>query len=585
MVGKLFILILMAILVIPGGVFAFSETGGVENIFSYGAGLRALGMGAAFTAMTQDPTLAYWNPGSMPFNQYKEFSLFGTRSIADTYYFSGFYTNPTISLGTLSIGAMGIYTGGIQSYDENASPITTAASDYLHYQILLSYGYNFSFGLGVGTTAKVEQIRITDYKGTGASFDVGVFLNPPKIPWLAMGVVVQDVYGTGIRLATEYEENTRVYKAGLAANFKLGKNKKTRLSFSTDARVYMDNYNPGTKEIYYDFNFGHELSFADRLMFRVGYRGFTPESAFENFPQGVSLGLGIRQWGLGIDYAVSFEDPDWQGTAELLMRLGISYRFGKSIQEKKNIQAEKIKTQIEEGIREATKQYEQELEQLSAEYNREKERIILEMDEKYRERLATIDQTIEETRQDIIADLTAQFEAEKRRALEELTRQYEQQRAQLESQLARERTTFQQRIQSLETQFEQEKQTLRQQITADESFKSETYARGLQLLADGKYSEALTEFETVARYDPDYLKVQEYINLARGQMKDVSTYSPQIMELYYRGVDLFVQKNYEQAIQEWERILEIDPYNKLALRNIKEAQERLRKLKELGATE
>ena len=57
------------------------------------------------------------------------------------------------------------------------------------------------------------------------------------------------------------------------------------------------------------------------------------------------------------------------------------------------------------------------------------------------------------------------------------------------------------------------------------------------------------------------------------------------MNLYYAGVDLFVQKKYQEAINEWEKILAIDQYNKLALRNIKEAKSRLRKLKELGVNE
>ena len=180
------ILSILPLLFLPLTLSAQVETGGVDNIFSYGAGLRALGMGGAFTAMKHDPTLAYWNPGAMAFNQHKEFSLFGTRTIASSYYFSGFYTNPTINLGTLSIGSLGMYTSGIQSYDENASPITGAKTDYLHYQILLSYGYNFKFGLGVGATAKIEQMRITDYKGTGASFDVGVLYTPPPLPWLSL---------------------------------------------------------------------------------------------------------------------------------------------------------------------------------------------------------------------------------------------------------------------------------------------------------------------------------------------------------------------------------------------------------------
>jgi len=61
----------------------------------------------------------------------------------------------------------------------------------------------------------------------------------------------------------------------------------------------------------------------------------------------------------------------------------------------------------------------------------------------------------------------------------------------------------------------------------------------------------------------------------------VRSYPPEIMNIYYRGIDLFVQKKYEEAIAEWQKILEIDPYNQLALRNIKEAEQRLRKLREL----
>ena len=35
----------------------------------------------------------------------------------------------------------------------------------------------------------------------------------------------------------------------------------------------------------------------------------------------------------------------------------------------------------------------------------------------------------------------------------------------------------------------------------------------------------------------------------------------------------------------WQQILEIDPYNKLAYRNIAEAEARLRKIEELGISE
>ena len=60
-----FILILILTVSIPIGVAAQSESGGVENVFSYGAGLRALGMGGAFTAVANDENAKWWNPAGM----------------------------------------------------------------------------------------------------------------------------------------------------------------------------------------------------------------------------------------------------------------------------------------------------------------------------------------------------------------------------------------------------------------------------------------------------------------------------------------------------------------------------------------
>jgi len=559
-----FISIFLLVIIFPTFSVFSDEYGGVENVFSYGSGLRALGMGGAFTAMDGDPSLIFWNPGAMTFNQYKEISFYGTKTIADSYYFGGFYTNPTLSLGTLSLGAMGIY------------------SDYLDYQIMLSYGYKFEWGLGLGATAKIEQVRLLDYAGTGASFDIGIYLRPKSAQWFAVGAVVQDVYGTGIKLGTEYETNTRMYKLGIATNILFGKKRNTRLSFDFDTRLYTDNYNPSSGTILYDFSFGTELSFSDIFMIRAGYKNFSP-SSFKNLPLGVTVGLGFRQWGFGIDYAVTFEDPEWQGTAELLMRLGISYRFGKSIDERKKIEAQKIKKQIEEGIRKATKQYEEKLSELKNEYEKEREQLVLQFDVKYKQKLEEINRSYGTQKEELIADLTAQFEAEKNKAMEELAKRYENERLQLQQRLEQERMLSAQKMQELQKKFEKEKMTIAKKIQADESFKSEHYSKGLQLFADGNYKEALAEFETIARFDPKYLKVQEYIRRTKAEMASISSYSPKIMDLYYKGVDLFVQKKYIEAINVWKKILKIDPYNKLALRNIKEAEDRLKKLEQLGA--
>jgi tetratricopeptide (TPR) repeat protein len=556
------------------------ETGGIDGVFSYGAGLRALGMGGAFTAMRQDPSLAYWNPGAMSFNQHKEISLFGTRTIANSYYFSGFYTHPTINVGTLGVGALGVYTNGIESYDELGSPITGANDSYLHYQILMSYGYNFKWGLGVGATAKIEQMKITDYKGTGAGFDVGALYTYPKLPWLSLGVVVRDVYGTGIRLLNEFEKPTRIYKVGIATNFPIGAEKKNRLSIALDSRFYRDNYNPAeVRQLLYDFSFGSELSFSDQLMFRAGYRNISPEAAFQDLPLGLSIGMGVRRWGFGLDYAVTFEDSAWQGPVELLMRIGLSYQIGMSIDEKKAAEAEKIRKQIDAGVQKATERYETLISEQEEQFAQEKQRI----DQEFQEKVATLEQASADQRQQLAAE-KARLEADRQRSIEQLNQQYNKQRADLELQLSREKAAAAQRLSDMQRRLDQQT-TVSTGDIALEKQKAALYEDGLIKFGNGHYQEALDVFNRLSAIDPNYLKVREYVQRTKAQMKNVEEYSPEILQMYYKGLDLFIQKKYKEAIAEWNKILKTDPYNKLALRNIREAEERLKKLNELGIKE
>ena len=570
--------------------FSFAETGGVDNIFSFGVGLRALGMGGAFIAMDNDPTLAYWNPGAMAFNQYKEISLFGTRTIADTYYFAGFYTNPTTNLGTLGIGAIGIYTNGIESYDENASPITGADTNYIHYQILLSYGYNFRFGLGLGATAKIEQMKITDYRGTGASFDVGAYYNPPRLPWLSLGLVVQDVYGTGIKLDEEFEKNTRIYKAGLAANFLL--TEKTRLSFALDSRFYTDNYNSVPGGFLYDFSFGTEVAFSETLMIRAGYKNFSPQ--YINFPVGISVGLGVRLFqksrkedrergGFGIDYAVTFEDSEWQGPAELLMRIGLSYRFGKSIKEQIQDEEEKIQDLIKKAIEELNVQHETYIEDLNVQHETKIEDLtarhkkgIEDLNVQYDEEKQLIDKEYAEKEAALISEGLEKDEATNRLKEEK------------EEEITLLKAEHEAAVTGLNAQHGLELSGLsddHKKLMGAETLKSEGYARGLQFFSDEQYQEALDEFEAVAELDDNYVEVQEYIQRSEAGLKDMDSYSEEIMKIYSTGIGLFVQKKYTEAIAEWDKIIKIDEYNKLALRNIKEANRRLKRLEELGIEE
>ena len=558
---------------VPLALHAQNESGGVENVFSYGTGLRALGMGSAFTAMTEDPYLGYWNPGAMAYNQYMEIAAFGTRLIADTYYLSAYYTHPTTRFGTLSFGGIGVYTNGIESYDENASPITDASTSYLQYQLLLSYGYGFKFGLGIGGTAKVEQIRITDYKGAGASFDIGVYYNPKPIPWLALGAVIQDVYGTGIKLVDQFEQNTRIFKFGVATNFPLGE--KSRLSLALDTRFFKDNYSSSSGNLIYDFSFGSEVAFFDEMLaLRAGVANLNPGAIA--LPSGLSFGIGVRFIGIGVDYAISFADSDWQETLDLLMRLGLSYRFGKSMDERRQAEAQDVQDQINAAIAQATEQFDEERRALQEEYDAEASRIKQGYDDQISAVINDSKLTIEQ-KEEVISNLEQQREADISAITATLTGQITGLNRQLEEQ----RIGYEQALLDLEARYEIEQQ----QLTDIAAQKSRLYADGLQAFSEGRYEDAESAFREVSALDPEYLKVEEYIGRSQAMQKEITDQPDQIKQLYREGLDLFVNKQYQSAIDKWEEILSIDPYNKLATQSIQEAQRRLKKLEELGIEE
>ena len=558
---------------VPLALHAQNESGGVENVFSYGTGLRALGMGSAFTAMTEDPYLGYWNPGAMAYNQYMEIAAFGTRLIADTYYLSAYYTHPTTRFGTLSFGGIGVYTNGIESYDENASPITDASTSYLQYQLLLSYGYGFKFGLGIGGTAKVEQIRITDYKGAGASFDIGVYYNPKPIPWLALGAVIQDVYGTGIKLVDQFEQNTRIFKFGVATNFPLGE--KSRLSLALDTRFFKDNYSSSSGNLIYDFSFGSEVAFFDEMLaLRAGVANLNPGAIA--LPSGLSFGIGVRFIGIGVDYAISFADSDWQETLDLLMRLGLSYRFGKSMDERRQAEAQDVQDQINAAIAQATEQFDEERRALQEEYDAEASRIKQGYDDQISAVINDSKLTIEQ-KEEVISNLEQQREADISAITATLTGQITGLNRQLEEQ----RIGYEQALLDLEARYEIEQQ----QLTDIAAQKSRLYADGLQAFSEGRYEDAESAFREVSALDPEYLKVEEYIGRSQAMQKEITDQPEQIKQLYREGLDLFVNKQYQSAIDKWEEILSIDPYNKLATQSIQEAQRRLKKLEELGIEE
>ncbi len=117
-----------------------------------------------------------------------------------------------------------------------------------------------------------------------------------------------------------------------------------------------------------------------------------------------------------------------------------------------------------------------------------------------------------------------------------------------------------------------------------EYFKSFHYAKGLEGYYANDYKLSYAEFETVYKDDPNYINIKYYYALLKNiiEKQGAQVYSEQILQLYRQGVDKYMKEDYKGAKAEWEKILSIDPYNKLALENIKEVNDIIMRLENIG---
>jgi TolA-binding protein len=113
-----------------------------------------------------------------------------------------------------------------------------------------------------------------------------------------------------------------------------------------------------------------------------------------------------------------------------------------------------------------------------------------------------------------------------------------------------------------------------------ERFKALHYTKGLESYFDGDLKRAYIEFSTVYEIDSSYMSVVYYTSYIKGALDKTKqgNYSDEVVKLYRDGVALYLKQDYKGAKDKWESILKIDPYNRLAIENLKEVNPLLRDL-------
>lgn len=312
-----------------------------------GAGARALGMGGAFVAISDDGTAGYWNPAGLSnmtgqnasFMHSERFgglisydylaysrrmgndaigaSLFRTDlgRIANTNNLQWYDTGSDGVFGEDGTGEPGdsgnddfdpeLNPGGTEGngqwdpgeeiiYDEGRITWQSASDNALY----LSWARPLTDNLSLGANVKMVYRQLMDYSAWGLGLDAGLLWRPTRA--LSVGMNLQDITGTHLFWNNGHSEVVNpTAKLGTAFTIPVTKFSSVLTvgldgDFRFEGRQYSAQYSRG--EVSLDTRAGLELLIRDTVGIRLG-------SSEGNMTAGIGLKIGLFGKPVSLDYA------------------------------------------------------------------------------------------------------------------------------------------------------------------------------------------------------------------------------------------------------------------------------------------
>ncbi|UCF04617.1 MAG: tetratricopeptide repeat protein [bacterium] len=601
-------------------------SGGTRSIFSVGAGSRAIAMGGAFSAIGNDPAVLYYNPAALRLNQYpaimaNHIPLFSGFSDA-SYDFVGM-VYPTLSTGSIGIGVMTVGVGGIRRYEEENPALDLGEISYRESQVILGYAFdypwwNFLGRLTFGSSVKVLSQRVGDFSDTGTGLDVGLLYRPPVLKGVILGLNLQDIVGAETKLVSESEKVDRTIMFGAGYFHLFGNSSALTLALQFDVPERADN----------DLRAGVEYRYRDMLHVRVGYDS-----------EQITGGVGFAWHGFQVDYGYfSREEAGSSHPISLSARIGSSIQERIRVRDERRAQEEDTRLQslfadrISSHIRAAdVYRSEGELERALDEL-----KIVLEYDPTNTaaaETLSVVRDAIldEQERRTKDAEksllinqhfnlglkyyssneyLLARAEWQNVLDLDPTNGQALEYLARTEEKLSERIEQHRRRARELERGgrhadalgewnivlvIDPESEVARGAIERISGYLEnlgrdyatastrleviELFEKAVGAFGAGRYAEAVGFLNELLTRQPDHEEGRKLLRRAERRITPLTDEEKEeIRRLYIAGMKYFSQNDYVAAIEEWKKILQIDPDNESVMKNIEEAEIRLQKI-------
>lgn len=276
-----------------------------------GVGGRPLGMGGAFTAISNDITSAYYNPAGLAYLDYPQIALMHDERYGNLVNYNygavalPFGADYTFSLSAMRLAIDGIFDTRNALIDYDGDGILDHPNDRIDYSkikefsnqdwaIYFSGAKRVFDNLYVGANFKFIYRSIAEFSAWGFGFDAGAlyFLTPELI----LGANLQDFTTTLVSWSTGRNELiSPTVKIGAAYNYTLFNRLRITPAMDFDVRFenrrFSSQFNIGP--VSFDPHFGLELNYNNLFSVRAGY----------NDVKQITFGAGFRLPKMNIDYS------------------------------------------------------------------------------------------------------------------------------------------------------------------------------------------------------------------------------------------------------------------------------------------
>ncbi len=196
-----------------------SEAGAAGSFLDFGVGGRPIGMGRAFTGVSDDVDALYWNPGGLATFRASQVTLQQSDLTEDVAYQYFGVVQPIYTYGAIAAGVMNLDTGKVDRTDENFIKTGTFDSRETAYQ--LSYAHRLGDQWGVGATMKLVENEIDNKKASGTGADIGAMYMPTEV--LRIGAMVRNMITPKYKFDTDTEDFSRLARMGASYQFLNGR--------------------------------------------------------------------------------------------------------------------------------------------------------------------------------------------------------------------------------------------------------------------------------------------------------------------------------------------------------------------------